>query len=384
MNVRLTLAIALCALTGCKDRSGSAESVGFRVERFSHEAVTEVALNAALIFEFSEPIDPASVNSDTIQIRRVGDDAGNEVAAGTFEVVGHVVTWFPSMPSRSYPIRGGGPVLPDDAGLNSDGDGTTYSVALPSVPHPNTVRSRTGSGLRVAYESQFRTRGANGDDVERLFTRDAPYFRNTLRVADVLAYAAAAPTDWSPRLAENPLFAEPARLGDAKRRWINRDNTGEWVDQAFGIRLEPRVPAAHLDDAALPDATARRDERLVSNLRGIAAGRKTAVTSITVPFTQPLPPHTFDDPGIVHVEIADTPGGDDARPVRYSATLTNEPTSSSLVLALEEPIRAGWLRITIDANAVRGMPGGELEPNSAHGFSYVWPVRIAANDAATR
>ncbi len=382
MNVRLTLAIALCALTGCKDRSGSSESVGFRVERFSHESVTEVALNAALIFEFTEAIDPASVNSDTIQIRRVVDGAAREIADGTFEVAGAVVTWFPAMPSRSYPIRGGEAVLPEDAGLNAAGDGTTYSVALPSVPHPNTIRSRTGRGLRVAYESQFRTRAANVDDVERLFTRDAPYFRNTLRVADVLAYSVGAPTDWSPTLAENPLFAEPSRLSDAKRRWINRDNTGEWVDQAFGIRLEPRVPRARLADAALP--TGRRDERLVSNVRGATAGRSMAVTTITVPFTQPLPPHTFNDPRIVQVEVAETPAGGEARTVGHTATFTNDPTASALVLTLDEPIRSGWLRITIDASAVRGMPGGELEPNCARGFSFVWPVRIAATDATTR
>ena len=60
---KLVVILAVCALV-C---SGCEEARGFRVEQFTHENLVDVALNAALVFQFSDELNPHSVNSDTIR-----------------------------------------------------------------------------------------------------------------------------------------------------------------------------------------------------------------------------------------------------------------------------------------------------------------------------
>lgn len=404
--------IAICAvlLCGCREE----RPLGFHVATFSHDNVTTVALNAALVFNFSHEVNPHSINSDTIQIFTHVD--GRRIdAGGTFEVAGRTVTWFPQPTNKPYPVtmdQADGPpstggavdpsrgdseaaakwIMASDAGLNTSETGVEYEVVVPSLPSPNTVRTQSGRAIRTPFNSSFRTLPSG----PRMFTRDAPYYRNSLRIADVLAYDGAtfnrgsAPgfKDWilhpESTRGENPLYLSPAHALQARLAWQDRDNTGEWVDEMFGVQLLPRLTHAEMGDNVFPAGVPVRDERLISNVNGVQTGRGKAVTGVRLFFTQPLPPQIFhglpwERTGVV-IERLDDPSAAQGEPVGFVTALDNVPDLhvAQLTIQLDRPIHQGWLRITVDPASINGLTGTRLEGNAGDRFVHVWPVRINA------
>jgi len=400
--------LAVLSLAGCVPSDQPAPASGLAVESFNFEAFDGVPLNGPLVVTLTHDVDPLTVNSDTIQICTTANGRRHQ-AQGTFVTSGRVVTWFPRMTSR--PLRAGpasegirdplAPVLPEDAGLNTSEVGLTYEIVIPAPPNPNTVRSaRDSRPIREAYSATFRTMpapstmraGASSGHCPALFTANAPFFRDSIRVADVLAYASGFST-WlrNPGVTggENPLFLDPTLLASARAAWQGREVTGEWVDQVFGVQLTPRLSPADLEGNAFPPGVLLLDERLVSNRRGARPGRTREVTAIQIYLSQAVVPDPFstDRPTAsrslpVQVRVLPDPSDDPdtTPPERISLSYVNvaDLHTGLVTVTLSEPIRKGWIHITIDPSLVTGLPGGHLESNLGPKWTTIWPVEIRA------
>jgi hypothetical protein len=85
---------------------------------------------------------------------------------------------------------------------------------------------------------------------------------------------------------------------------------------------------------------------------------------------------------VVQIRVLNDPSDDPTAtaPEPISLSYVNVPDlHTGLVTAtLAEPIRKGWIHITIDPNLVTGLPGGHLESNQGERWFAIWPVEIRA------
>ncbi|MBI1852443.1 MAG: hypothetical protein HYR85_19045 [Planctomycetes bacterium] len=152
-------------------RSGTLVPLGcspLAVTGFDHAGVRAVYLNESLVFTFSAPVDPASVNANTIRIRfdasaldQNGDCAPDDpnalsvTPAGMFVVLGPRVIFRPRLPESpnnadtAYP-----PTYADCIGNRHDG---IVTVSIPDGSAGPSVRSLAGVPLATAYASDFTT-----------------------------------------------------------------------------------------------------------------------------------------------------------------------------------------------------------------------------------
>jgi len=160
----LLAALSLLAMFfGCSGgSSGTQAEPRLVVLNFNQNRQPSVLMNSPLVFTFSAPVDPATVNSNTLQIWT--NIQGKRVdAQGAFEVNGATVTWFPSMTSKVYPLNvsslpPNSAILPGDAGLNTlDRAILSYQVLVLASPSPSVVRSVTGNPVQEAFSSSFDT-----------------------------------------------------------------------------------------------------------------------------------------------------------------------------------------------------------------------------------
>ena len=116
----------------------TAESGGFLPQE-------DLFLNQRIVLRMTEPVDPASVSPDTVQVRDVSEGLA-VAAAGDLVVEGDAIVFAPRLP-----------VLPsyEDSGLRP---GRTYRIHCPGVPDGITLRSRGGRRLALAFETTFSTR----------------------------------------------------------------------------------------------------------------------------------------------------------------------------------------------------------------------------------
>ena len=104
--VALTLALLGVFTTACGGGVGGSEGAGrgLVLLSFVQDGVDNAVLNTRLQFNFSEAVDPNTVNSGSIHIRE-GDQFGNAIS-GEFFVSGSVVYFEPRLPSRCPPNGG--------------------------------------------------------------------------------------------------------------------------------------------------------------------------------------------------------------------------------------------------------------------------------------
>ncbi len=149
----LTLPLSLSCGGGGGSGGGNTGPLGLSLLSASSESgvvlpAVGLFLNERLIFEFSAPIDPTSVNEDTIQIRR--RRAENQEfaipARGTFAVAGSTVTFVPDLPTQSDL---------SDSGFLRD---TEYQIQLPSFPSFEVVKTISGDPLGITTTTRFSTR----------------------------------------------------------------------------------------------------------------------------------------------------------------------------------------------------------------------------------
>ena len=236
-----------------------------------------------------------------------------------------------------------------------------------------------------------------------LFSADSPCFRKTPRVLDVLAYhdpglPGVGFKDWilTPGITsgENPLFLNPAILAQACCGWRNREDSGEWVDRMFRMQPVPPLSREEMADNAFPAGVpvGRRDERLISNFHGARVGRGREVTGFHLYFSQAIAPDVFMnqdstprswEESPIRVQVLSSPTDDpvQVRPEPFTLVFVNRSDvhASHVSLTFKKPVRKGWIRITINTAAVRGMTGERLEGNVGEEFVYLWPVMINAS-----
>jgi len=109
-----------------------------------------VLLNEPLSFHFNAGVDPLSITSESLMVRRLprGEEPGAAspvTAAGTFQVVRRQVTFLPKL-ARQRNLQDGG-FLP----------GETYEVWLRGFPVPDGIRSVDGRLLDHSYSLRLTT-----------------------------------------------------------------------------------------------------------------------------------------------------------------------------------------------------------------------------------
>lgn len=120
----------------------------FELRQFVEDGSDRVALNHPLVFEFSRPVDPDSVDPASIQIRR-GAVFGNSIA-GEFVVSGSTVTFFPMIPGR--------------CDLSDGGLAPNLSCRVTVVGSPEEFAVRSMDGVSLDATSQFSFMTAVQDD----------------------------------------------------------------------------------------------------------------------------------------------------------------------------------------------------------------------------
>jgi len=154
-SVLSAAACAAVSMSGCSSGGGSGgDGLGSALDVVV--AVAEdggilpqegLFLNQRIILQFTEPLRPSSVNTDTVQIRRV--TGGFSVPArGDLVVDRDRIVFVPTLPSDTSL---------SDAGLQAD---TEYRILLPGFPNSTTVRSVRGRPLSIDFRTTFKTRSS--------------------------------------------------------------------------------------------------------------------------------------------------------------------------------------------------------------------------------
>lgn len=119
----------------------------FRLESFLQADARNLPLNAALVWLFSEPVDPASVQAGTIRVEEeLGEGRVLPPATGRFEVIpGGRVVFTPTLPSRADL---------SDGGLRP---GRSYRVTVDGFPRSSGLRSTLGRVLESRAVHRFTT-----------------------------------------------------------------------------------------------------------------------------------------------------------------------------------------------------------------------------------
>ncbi|MDJ0520809.1 MAG: Ig-like domain-containing protein [Planctomycetota bacterium] len=130
---------------------------GLELLSFSDAALDNVPLNCRLRLDFSEPVDPATINNASIQIRQ-GPSFG-VTAPGELIVDGATVWYEPRLP---------GLCDLSDAGLTPD---TQYRVQIIGSPEEFAVRNTSGQSLTTTLTYEFHTLA---DDAPDLFMDPVP------------------------------------------------------------------------------------------------------------------------------------------------------------------------------------------------------------------
>lgn len=145
-------ALLLLVATACGGGGGGAgpfgAGQGLVLMNFEQDAFANAQLNTALLFEFSEPVDPNTVSASAIQIRE-GPSFGATVP-GEFRVNGATVVFEPQLPGNCDL---------SDSGLKPD---TTYRVSVVGFPEEFALRNTVGQPLSTTDTFTFTTLADQG------------------------------------------------------------------------------------------------------------------------------------------------------------------------------------------------------------------------------
>ena len=156
---RVIVGIGLLALAGCGaggepgSVDGSPVGQGLVLNSFLQANLDNVPISEVLRFEFSEPVDPTTVTTNSIQIRQ-GPEFGF-TSPGTFVIDGATVLFEP--------------VLPGDCGLVGAGlrPDTRYRVTLLGAPEQFALRNTAGQPLEGTTTREFTTLDEGHPDLLR-------------------------------------------------------------------------------------------------------------------------------------------------------------------------------------------------------------------------
>jgi len=141
--VTLTLLASLAAACG-GGPGGEEAGRGLSLLNFSLDGVDSAVLNEVLVFNFSGPVDPATISPASIQIRE-GPAFGASVE-GVYVVTGSTVRFEPRLPTLCD--LSDGAFKPD----------TAYRVQAIGFPEQFALRNMAGQSLDLTVTYEFRTR----------------------------------------------------------------------------------------------------------------------------------------------------------------------------------------------------------------------------------
>ncbi len=155
LGVLVLFALSALAVPACGGGGGGpgpeGAGQGLVLVGFLQAGIDNLALNTTLELTFSEPVDPTTVNSGTIQVRE-GPQFG-ATAGGTFHVSGAKVFFEPD--------------LPTDCALQTAGlkPATTYRVVVVGYPEEFCVKNTKGQPLDHTSTYEISTLPETDDGV---------------------------------------------------------------------------------------------------------------------------------------------------------------------------------------------------------------------------
>ncbi len=151
------LLLSSCGGGGGGSAASGGPGGGLILLTFQQDGLDNISLNTRLEFIFSDSVDPATVTSQTLQIRKGG--AFGLSVFGTFDVVGSRVFFEPRLPSLC------------DLSDSAFEPATQYRVQILGHPEEFSVRSTTGEPVDRTRTYAFTTRIETDPD---LFTDQLP------------------------------------------------------------------------------------------------------------------------------------------------------------------------------------------------------------------
>ena len=139
----LTLGVLSCS-GGGSGGSSSLVVVDAVVEDLGELPLEGLYLNSEIVVQFSVPLDPASVSTQTFRV--LEGPSFTQLAPGTIEVEESTVRFRPQLPLEADR---------SDSGFRPD---VEYQLFLRGRPDLNTIRSRTGQPLAQTRTFTFTTR----------------------------------------------------------------------------------------------------------------------------------------------------------------------------------------------------------------------------------
>lgn len=147
----LAATLGILSAGGCSGGGGGNGSsfafIDAVVEELGELPLENVFLNSSITVEFSSPVDPASVSTQTFRVLE-GPDFVN-LAPGELAVDGRFVRFFPQLPQQEDLA---------DSGFQPN---TSYHVLLRGRPDLNTIRSTGGKPLALTRTIEFSTRAGS-------------------------------------------------------------------------------------------------------------------------------------------------------------------------------------------------------------------------------
>ncbi len=145
------LALALAAPACGGGGGGASGGANLVLVGFLQSGTDTAPVNTELQLTFSEPVDPATVNAGSVEIREA--PAFGLTATGTFIVQGSTVLFRPKLPTDCALLTGG--LKP----------GTTYRVTVVGYPEEFSIKSMSGSPLERTQNFTFSTLPETNSDV---------------------------------------------------------------------------------------------------------------------------------------------------------------------------------------------------------------------------
>lgn len=162
-------ALAVLCLTAC-GTGAPAPPERLELVQIRPKSSEGVFLNEDLVLHFSAPVDPVSITTESLRIRRLdADGAPAERALGRFEIVGDRVRFLPR------------PVLAPDLTDGGYLPGERYEVELRGFPSPDCVRGTDGRPLDGTLRWSFGT-ALRGEPPGPMFDDASPERGERLRL----------------------------------------------------------------------------------------------------------------------------------------------------------------------------------------------------------
>ncbi|MCG3135412.1 MAG: hypothetical protein HMLKMBBP_03063 [Planctomycetes bacterium] len=167
-------AVAAVAAAALAPREAEAARAGSFIPLAINVGFTaDVPCNQIIEAKFSAPVDPTSIGPATLYVREANaTGTGYTIqVAGTYQVAGSVVRFFPRLPGH---LRdpGTGNFYMEGTALDNAGDNAAfqpskqYQVFYVGKPAVTTIRSTRGKPLRTNYFSNFSTAAALSPDTQ--------------------------------------------------------------------------------------------------------------------------------------------------------------------------------------------------------------------------